>query len=79
MQTLNEFVSGYQKKTGKTLELSYTSRAALKGILASKPRDFLTGVRLSFDQGEAVVGTENDNALWPEWNPKNVFDVLASA
>jgi hypothetical protein len=79
VQTFNEIASGYQKKTGKTLQLSYTPQAALKEILKSNPDDFLTSLRLLFDQGWGIVGTENDNALWPEWNPKNVVDFLASA
>jgi len=75
--TFNEVISRYQAKTGKKLEVTYTSREVLQERLSKNPADFLSFLKLVFDKGEGISGTELDNGEWPEWKPKKVLDVIA--
>lgn len=77
VQSLNDIVAGYQKKTGKKLEVTYTTQEDLKAAIAKNPDDFFTFLKLIWDQGLSTVGDKNDNGLFPEWNPKKVLEVLA--
>jgi len=75
--TFNEVIARYQAKTGKELEVTYTPREVLQERLSKNPRDFLSFLKLIYDKGEGISGTELDNSEWPEWNPKKVLDVIA--
>lgn len=57
--------------------MTYTPLEALKGTLAKNPDDFLTFLRVLWDEGNGTVGDENDNGVFPEWNPQKIFDILA--
>lgn len=76
LQSFNEIVSGYEKKTGKKLDVSYTSQDELKETLAKNPADVFTFLRLALDQGISTIGEKNANDLFPEWNPKKVLDII---
>lgn len=78
-KTFNEIIAGYEKKTGKKIDLSHTSQDALKENIVKNPHDFLSDLRLSWDLGHGTIGGngETDNGLWPQWNPKKVLDILA--
>lgn len=75
-QTFNEIVEAYEAKTGKKLQVTHTPRSELEAMLEKDPEDFITRLRLSWDNGGGVVGDETDNNLWPDWNPKKVLDIL---
>jgi len=78
-KTFNELADGYEKKTGKKLEVTRTPRKDLEKALAENPADFLSYLFLTWDTGKAISGTPEqlDNGLYPDWNPKKVVeDVL---
>lgn len=57
--------------------MSYAPRSALEANLKKNPDDAGSLFLLSWDSGAGIVGDVTDNGVWPEWNPKKVFDFLA--
>jgi len=75
-KTFNEIAAGYEKKTGKSLEITRVPRADVEKAVAENPNDFLAYLYYVWDAGKALSGKteELDNDLYPGWNPKKVVD-----
>jgi hypothetical protein len=69
--------SGYERKTGKKLDITHTPRAILKENYSKNSNDFMSFLKLTWDEGHGTVGLSTNNDEWPEWKPKKVLDVLA--
>jgi hypothetical protein len=61
----------YQKKTGKSLEISHIPLSELE-----KRSDGASGIALRRERGGGLVGDPLDNDLYPGWNPKKVLEYL---
>lgn len=70
-------ISRFQEKTGRKLDVTHIPRSILKEKLEKNPDDAGSLFLLSWDGGAGIVGEQTDNGVWPEWNPKKVFDFLA--
>lgn len=79
MQSFNQIFAAYEKKTGKKIDITYKSAQELQDVLASNPQDVLSYLQLTWSLGKGQVGKPEQvsNGLYPDWNPKNVLDVLA--
>jgi hypothetical protein len=74
---LNGIVAGYEKKTGKKLNVSHTPISILEENIKNNPQDYISICWLYLDSGVAVLGNVTDNTVWSEWRPKKVVDVVA--
>ncbi|KZT25506.1 NAD-P-binding protein [Neolentinus lepideus HHB14362 ss-1] len=82
-QTLNELVEAYTFRTGKKLEVTYTSLADQEKILRENSlhsyQAVLAWLLLAWERGAADLATSPDglsNNLWPDWNPKSAVDAM---
>ena len=71
LQTFNEVLKSYQEKTGKTLEITHIPPSELE-----KRSGLIPALALRWDMGDAVVGENLDNDLYPGWNPKKAVDCI---
>ncbi|KAI0267015.1 hypothetical protein BC834DRAFT_872160 [Gloeopeniophorella convolvens] len=73
--SFNEIFSAYEERTGTKLEVTYRTLDDLRTKLAANPYDFDAYLHIVWVT-DGLVG-EPDNALFPEWNPRKVADILA--
>jgi hypothetical protein len=55
--------------------VTYIPLSTVQEKVRKNPDDILSGLRLVWEEGVAVVGTPTD--AWPEWNPMSVLDAIA--
>ncbi|KAN0078463.1 hypothetical protein V8E55_010520 [Tylopilus felleus] len=77
---LNDIISEYERRSGKTIKVTYLPTENLEKAVAENENDILSGIRLLWATGKGVVGSEVevDNHEFPDWNPTEVIDVLLS-
>ncbi|KAI9457886.1 NAD-P-binding protein [Russula earlei] len=73
--SFNEIFRGYEERTGKKLEITYRSTESLRQKVEENPYDFDADLHLNWAT-DGLVG-EPDNALYPDWNPTKVVDIIA--
>ncbi|KAI0300693.1 NAD-P-binding protein [Multifurca ochricompacta] len=74
-KSFNEIFKEYEAKTGKKLEVTYIPVSELDARLATNPEDIYTFLRKVFTIGPDPK-KENDNYLYPYWNPSPLIDNL---
>ena len=77
---MNDIISEYERRSGKTIKVTYLPTENLEKAVAENENDILSGIRLLWATGKGVVGSEVevDNHEFPDWNPTEVMDVLLS-
>jgi hypothetical protein len=74
-QSFNEVFGAYEKRTGTKLEVTYRTVESLRARVEANARDIDAYLHLIMAT-DGRVG-EPDNALYPDWNPTKVIDILA--
>ena len=74
-QTFNELFAAYEKKTGKKVEVTRTPLEDLPDKAAAG--DMYAAFYHDLDTRGGTVGEPLDNDLFPDWNPKKVFDAIS--
>lgn len=74
----NQIFAAYEKKTGKKIDVTYRSAQELQDAFASNPQDAGSYMQYVWTLGQGQVGKPEQvsNGVYPEWNPKNVLDVI---
>ncbi|TFK54330.1 hypothetical protein OE88DRAFT_1654953 [Heliocybe sulcata] len=80
-KTWNEILQLYQSKTGRIMQATYKPVSKLQAALKWDSREFADIANIIFLQtalGRGVVGQpgENDNDLFPDWNPSKYVDFM---
>ncbi|KAI0296986.1 NAD-P-binding protein [Multifurca ochricompacta] len=75
-KSFNELFKEYEAKTGKKLEITYIPVSELDARLATNPRDVFAFLHKLWSTGSEK---ENDNHLYPDWNPSPLIDNLPVA
>jgi hypothetical protein len=75
-QTFNELARIYERRHGTAVEVRYTPLAELEARLALNPGDIAAVLHLDWADGRGAVGEPLANALWPEWRPTPVEEVM---
>ncbi|KAI0294070.1 NAD-P-binding protein [Multifurca ochricompacta] len=77
-KSFNEIFKEYEAKTGKKLEVTYIPVSELDARLATNPRDIYAFLHKFWSSGPDPK-KENDNHLYPDWNPSPLIDHLPVA
>ncbi|KAI0300695.1 NAD-binding protein [Multifurca ochricompacta] len=78
IKSFNEIFKEYEAKTGKKLEVTYVPVSELDARLATNPGDGFAFLHKLWTSGPAPQ-KENDNHLYPDWNPSSLLDNLPVA
>lgn len=75
---MNDIIGEYERRTGKTIKVTYLPTKDLEKAVAENENDILSAIRLLWATGKGVVGDEAevDDHEFPDWNPTRVIDVL---
>ncbi|KAI0258374.1 NAD-binding protein [Gloeopeniophorella convolvens] len=75
-KSFNEVFQQYEAKTGKKLDVTYTSVSELDAKLAANPHDPASFLHRNFATAGPLQPLNND--LYPEWNPSSVVDNIVA-
>ena len=76
-QSFNEIFKAYEAKTGKKVEVTYTSISDVDARIAANPEDLPAVLHKFWATAGPFPSTNND--LYPDWNPTPVLDNLPVA
>ncbi|KAI0300682.1 NAD-P-binding protein [Multifurca ochricompacta] len=77
-KSFNEVFREYEAKTGKKLEVTNVPVSELDTRLAANPRDIFAILHKAWSTGPEPK-KENDNHLYPGWNPSSLLDNIPVA
>ncbi|KAI0300694.1 NAD-binding protein [Multifurca ochricompacta] len=78
IKSFNELFKEYEAKTGKKLEVTYIPVSEIDARFATNPGEIYNFLHKHWTSGPAPP-KENDNHLYPDWNPSSLLDNLPVA
>ncbi|KAH9980932.1 hypothetical protein BGW80DRAFT_1247774 [Lactifluus volemus] len=78
-KSFNEVFKAYEAKSGKKVEVTYIPISELDARIAANPEDLVSYLHKIWATVDPIQALDNDNYLYPDWNPSRVIDNIMIA
>ncbi|KAH9980936.1 NAD-P-binding protein [Lactifluus volemus] len=79
IKSFNEVFKAYEAKSGKKVEVTYIPISELDARIAANPMDLVSYLHKLWATVDPIQALDNDNYLYPDWNPSQMIDNITIA